>query len=244
MVVRLGEYDRGAVEAPERLDLDVDQTFVPPDFINSRKYNDIGLIRMVRSVQFNQYIRPACLSNTFEAETTRAKLTGWGKTSILGESTKLLTKIAVDLQSHDECSRHFKSKFNSSSLRHGIIEDTQLCGRTIYEQACAVRNTIRVYEEPSFLRLCVFLQGFAGAPLQIEHPSIACAYAIVGTTSFSVCQTDDHTGVYTRVFGFLDWIEAIVWNGSVPDLVTYSDSLKFGHAVPLAFNEIDPLAFW
>lgn len=53
--------------------------FRHPDYKPPAKYNDIALLKLDRPVDFNEYIRPACLyiSNTFEVNKTVA--TGWGK---------------------------------------------------------------------------------------------------------------------------------------------------------------------
>lgn len=50
-----------------------------PDYKPPAKYNDIALLKLDRPVEFNEFIRPACLytSNTFEVNKTLA--TGWGK---------------------------------------------------------------------------------------------------------------------------------------------------------------------
>ena len=54
--------------------------FCHPDYKPPAKYNDIALLKLDRPVEFNEFIRPACLytSDTFEFDKTVA--TGWGKT--------------------------------------------------------------------------------------------------------------------------------------------------------------------
>jgi len=54
--------------------------FRHPDYKPPAKYNDIALLKLDRPVEFNEFIRPACLytSDTFEFDKTVA--TGWGKT--------------------------------------------------------------------------------------------------------------------------------------------------------------------
>jgi len=57
----------------------VEEIFRHPDYKPPAKYNDIALLKLDRPVEFNEFIRPACLytSNTFQVNKTVA--TGWGK---------------------------------------------------------------------------------------------------------------------------------------------------------------------
>lgn len=160
MVVRLGEYNRSAVEAPERQDLDVDQTFPHPNFTKFGKDNDIGLIQMVRSVQFTQYVRPACLSNTYDASTVRAVLTGWGRTSYRGEFTKILTKVPVLLQSYVECQQYYKNEYKTPQLGDDIIEGKQICARATNENACQVRKSVKFYSNVQETAIITSMRNF------------------------------------------------------------------------------------
>jgi hypothetical protein len=50
-----------------------------PDYKPPAKYNDIALLKLHRRVEFNEFIRPACLyaRDTFDVNNTIA--TGWGR---------------------------------------------------------------------------------------------------------------------------------------------------------------------
>jgi hypothetical protein len=50
-----------------------------PDYKPPAKYNDIALLKLDRRVEFNDFIRPACLyaRDTFDVNKTVA--TGWGR---------------------------------------------------------------------------------------------------------------------------------------------------------------------
>jgi hypothetical protein len=50
-----------------------------PDYKPPAKYNDIALLKLDRRVEFNEFIRPACLytRDTFDVNKTVA--TGWGR---------------------------------------------------------------------------------------------------------------------------------------------------------------------
>lgn len=78
--VRLGEQnlvrdDDGA----SPIDVDIQDFIRHPEFKRSRGlYNDIALIKMVRSVTFTNYIRPACLFDQFRVNAEQAIATGFG----------------------------------------------------------------------------------------------------------------------------------------------------------------------
>lgn len=146
-MVRLGVYDRNADNEPGRQYLDVDQTFLQPGYDEFGRHNNIGLIRMVGSAQFNQYVRPACLLDTNSAATARATLTGWPYD--FGSSTTTLTKVPVDLLPQEECLQQYRNAFGSSHLVDGIIEDTLFCARTIRKSEC-VRNSFEYNSQVHF----------------------------------------------------------------------------------------------
>lgn len=59
---------------------EIADVFVHPDFKYPRAYNDIGLIRLNRKIQFTKGIRAACLSTDNEISDNSSQLivTGWG----------------------------------------------------------------------------------------------------------------------------------------------------------------------
>jgi hypothetical protein len=50
-----------------------------PDYKAPAKYNDIALLKLGRRVEFNDFIRPACLYTSDTFEVTKTVATGWGK---------------------------------------------------------------------------------------------------------------------------------------------------------------------
>lgn len=96
---------------------------------------------MVRSVQFNEYIRPACLAETYSTGTMKAIATGWGKTDYKSESSDILMKVILELYPDDECRQFFLAESHSSQLRNGIDARTQFCAgsRNAKKDVCQVR---------------------------------------------------------------------------------------------------------
>lgn len=160
---------------------------------NLNYYNDIGLIRLDRSVSFNAFVRPACLTGLDIAPRQRtAVASGWGHTAADGHTSDRLMKVRLHLYSTADCNATYTRTFG---LPRGILEETQICAgsRTDESDTC---------------------QGDSGGPLQIQHPdeTLYCMYTLLGVTSLGKrCGQVDTPSVYTRVEGYLPWIVSVVW---------------------------------
>lgn len=122
------------------VDIDVAQAIPHPAYVKTEKYNDIGLIRMAHSVQFNQYVRPACLPETYNTGTQKAIATGWGKTDYKSGGSDVLMKVVLELYPDDECRQLFIAQSHSTQLKNGIVAQTQFCAgsRTEKKDVCQV----------------------------------------------------------------------------------------------------------
>lgn len=178
-------------ERDERQSIKISERIRHPNYKLPAKYNDIALFRLEKKVTLSPHTRPACLADSFEPGTDRAIATGWGKTE-REKNSDVLLKVVLDWIPYNECNASFRL-YLSRHIANGIIEQTQICA--------GLRDKIG--------DTC---QGDSGGPLQVYHRSVECMYTIVGITSFGIgCAKDKLPGVYTRVYGYLDWIENIVW---------------------------------
>lgn len=50
-----------------------------PDYSAKSKYNDIALLKLNENIEFNEYVRPACLNFDNNFEWTMALATGFGR---------------------------------------------------------------------------------------------------------------------------------------------------------------------
>ncbi|KAF9411871.1 hypothetical protein HW555_009476, partial [Spodoptera exigua] len=160
-----------------------------PEYHPPHKYHDIALIETEDLIYFDKYyVRPACLDVKSKPD-FYAEATGWGA---LGHNQDLADTLqTVTLRKFDAktCSLLYPKHRH---LRNGFDEDTQLC----YGAEDDPKDTC---------------QGDSGGPLQVRNGH-QCSYSILGVTSYGrQCGKTAGSGVYTRVYHYLLWIENIVW---------------------------------
>lgn len=102
------------------------QKIVHSDF-TQQYFSDIGLIRLEKPIEFNSYVRPACLYSNYQVSAEKAVAIGWGTTENGYRSDKLL-KVTLDLVDIESCNTSFKSAI--SKYFPGLRIDSQLCAGT------------------------------------------------------------------------------------------------------------------
>lgn len=190
--MRLGELTISTDEDDAQpIDVKIIERIRHPDYKIPSKYNDIALLKLEHPIEFSQYVRPACLAESFNIPTERVIATGWGRTEYAETTSDRLQKVLLDVIAQPICNASYAPHL-SRNLRKGVVDETQFCaGSMIHQDTC---------------------QGDSGGPIQIYHSYVECMYAIVGITSFGIrCAETGLPGVYTRVYPYIDWIERIVW---------------------------------
>lgn len=191
-IVRLGDLDIfSTTDDAQPIDVKIIERYQHDGYRIPSKYNDIGLLKLEHSVTFNQYVRPACLAESFDIITDAVIATGWGRTQYAEGTSNVLQKVVLDKIAQPECNASYAPHL-SRNLNKGIVDETQFCaGSKLHRDTC---------------------QGDSGGPIQIYHSYVQCMYAVVGITSFGIrCAETGLPGVYTRVYPYIDWIESIVW---------------------------------
>ncbi len=97
-----------------------------PDYRYPIQYNDIGLFKLERKIEFNGGIRPACLPEQSVVPTKSALATGWGSVAWRGDQSNVLLKVTLQMFSQSECNSTYKQDINRK-LNRGIVEETQVC---------------------------------------------------------------------------------------------------------------------
>lgn len=202
LMVRLGEFDteqnpdceRDLLSgkencAPAPQDLGIEKVIVHPNYEarSSKRFDDIGLLRLDRDAQFNDFVKPICLPFDDTAPDRYAGeelvATGWGRTETMKASNVKL-QVWLPVVSNADCGRIYQQKRIS-------IGDGQLCaGGVVGKDSCA---------------------GDSGGPLMstgISSRDGRKRYFVAGIVSFGPesCGAKDWPGVYTRVSRYTDWI--------------------------------------
>lgn len=105
------------------------------EYDNPRYANDIGLIRLNDSIEFNDNVQPIKYSKKYVEGGVQLLLTGWGLTSSSGSGSvpDQLQVLNVTSISEDECEKYHKS----------LVHKSHLCTlNTAGEGACYVSNCV------------------------------------------------------------------------------------------------------
>lgn len=123
-IIRLGEQNlKSADDGTEIQDFHIEQIVRHPDYRASSKYNDIALLKIHRNVKISDFVKPACLWQTFHLNYTSVIATGFGYTTDRGQPSDDLLKVSLNLINNERCNGFFQ-KFQA--LKDGII-NTQIC---------------------------------------------------------------------------------------------------------------------
>ncbi|CAD6992228.1 unnamed protein product [Ceratitis capitata] len=148
--------------------------------IRIREQNDIALIRMNRSVKFDEHIQPVCLPTaSLQKELIEGELltaVGWGHTGFSRHSS-VKQKVNLPLYSLQHCRHIFQKYF--------YVAAEQLCAGGVFRQDSCT--------------------GDSGGPLMRLY---SASWIIEGIVSFGRrgCGHENRPGVYTRVRNYIDWI--------------------------------------
>lgn len=199
-IVRLGEHDLETKKDCEgnfcstHVDIGVDRITVHGEYNNKTLENDIAIIRVQKSINFTEYIRPICLSfdSTISDRSVppNAKLivSGWGKTdsaNVGGSSKLMFTTVLV--WDHLKCN-------SSVPPRIRPIRESQICANGKQKQDSC--------------------KGDSGGPL-VNSTLIGNDYRTyqIGIVSFAsalICGNVELPTIYTKVDYYEDWIVANV----------------------------------
>ncbi|KAK4881500.1 hypothetical protein RN001_004819 [Aquatica leii] len=164
------------------VDVGVDTTVPHPRYNARSRDNDIGLVRMQRSVGFTDYIKPICLPSPNASPSSpgiNMMVAGWGSTENASNSD-VKQKVSVPIVSSTDCARRIG--------RRGTITDNQLCAGGVQgKDSC---------------------QGDSGGPLmKILEQSANIQWIQEGVISWGIgCGVVGYPGVYTRVSRYSTWI--------------------------------------
>lgn len=189
-IVRLGDLDlKSDKDGAQPEDYGIEEFVKHPEYKARTKYNDVALVKLGRTVQFSQMVRPACLYQSMNVKEQKLIATGFGATENFGASANVLLKVPLEQFSLSSCQQQYQN--DGRPLIRGII-NSQLCAG--YQEGG--RDTC---------------QGDSGGPLQVRDSDNDCLFYVAAVTSFGKVCGSTVPGIYTRVPSFLNWIESVVW---------------------------------
>lgn len=181
----LGDYDLDRTnDDAQPLRVDVSETIAHPQFKRTSKYFDIALVKLARRITFNQYIRPACLPETYETGTSKAIASGWGRTSARSEGSNVLMKVVLEIFNEEECNATYRVEATTSQLINGIIPDSQFCAghHTEKKDTCQVStNSVQQHKKLATIQTYfLFNRVIRAGPFKfIIHTTNACIPSLV-----------------------------------------------------------------
>lgn len=156
--VRLGEFNYGSsTDNAQPINVRVAEIIIHPNYTSEFFYNNIALIRLEHPVDFNMYIRPACLPkvSTIDAN-TYALMAGWpfklysSPRAMTTKQDKQIRKYGMRSISEEDCKTNF-TKHTIKEMPNGIVE-TQICASIFIEKSGSHHvKILRPLEVSSFL---------------------------------------------------------------------------------------------
>lgn len=147
----LGEHDLSNGKSDRPFQIEIAEKIPHPRFKSSARYYDIALVRMSIRITFNQFMRPACLPETYNTVVHNAIASGWGRTDYSGSTSQVLMKVVLELFTEDECNATYLDASRTTQLRFGILTEQQFCAGSHTEKTdtCQVwENFGLVFHEP------------------------------------------------------------------------------------------------
>ncbi|KAJ8668461.1 hypothetical protein QAD02_010124 [Eretmocerus hayati] len=195
--VRLGDWDTSAeFDAcdpdgkckPRHIDVPIKREFRHELYFRNRSYvaNDIALLELAETVEFNEEIRPICLPVKPDLP-ARMTVIGWGITEYKLKS-KILLEVNVPLFDQQRCESVYK-RFGFSGL-----SSSQICaGGEKYKDSCTGDSggTLIGHNEET-----IWERSF-------EYPRAVMGIVTLGSR---LCGTPGIPAVYTKVYDYEPWI--------------------------------------
>lgn len=146
--------------------------------------NDIALVKLSRTVKFNDYINTLCLSSTAPMAGRRCMIAGWGATMEHSAASGILMKAEVPIVEQSTCARQdvYGSKITNNMICAGFASGG--------------------------IDTC---QGDSGGALHCQNETNPNVWEVQGIASWGRgCGRQLRYGVYTRVSNFVKWIECVI----------------------------------
>lgn len=136
---------------------------IPHPLYTSKKYHDIGILKMDGKFNLNTWVRPACLHLERNLPYQNALASGWGKIDFAGDDSKDLLKVKLEIFPIDKCNQTYRRDIlkPDSPLRDGIVDEFMICAGSSIDKkdTCQVSTasiTQLMYVSIHFIKFCYF----------------------------------------------------------------------------------------
>ncbi|XP_054155019.1 chymotrypsin-C-like isoform X1 [Oppia nitens] len=184
IVLKFGENDTD-IEAATKFSINVfkDNVFMHLNYSDKTVINDIALIKLNKSLEFNKLTRLDVIHLPDKDFILNSKqdcvATGWGNLKYDGNSSKILQEVVLPIYDFENCSKLYDDSLDRK---------TQICAG--------------YYDDERTNSTC---KGDSGGPLNCKNDR--GEWLIAGITSFGrYCGSTGIPSVFTKVSAFLDWI--------------------------------------
>uniref|UniRef100_A0AAG5DPH2 Phenoloxidase-activating factor 2 n=1 Tax=Anopheles atroparvus TaxID=41427 RepID=A0AAG5DPH2_ANOAO len=191
LIARFGEWDIGTDKEPfPHQDVNVADVFIHPAFTLSPIQNDIAILFLKESIQYQPHIQPICLPQpdaVFDEQ--RCISNGWG--TVEGTYAKIMKKLTLPVIPRAKCQRmlRFAGLGPFYKLREGFM--------------CAGGEGI--------VDTC---KGDGGSPLACQQQD--GSFVLAGIVSWGIgCGGDNIPGVYVAINNYIAWINDKINNSSL-----------------------------
>lgn len=150
--VSIAKYVRfGDLDSAQSHTFNIIEKFVYPLYKAPSFYHDIALLKIDGPIEFNEYIRPACIADANTMIAKRVISTGWGSTSYRGDIHSHLQKVQLNVSSYAECNTEYAER---SAVERGIVNETQICAGS----AAGERDGCQVSYKFNFKDIFIYLK--------------------------------------------------------------------------------------
>ncbi|KAJ6658091.1 hypothetical protein lerEdw1_001567 [Lerista edwardsae] len=165
----------------------INELTIHSDYSTRTYENDIALLSLEETIQYNAYIQPICLPEASQLmPANNCYITGWGRRKETGFPANTLQEAQVHIIPSQICGK--KDWYGDD------VKPNMICAG--YEEGAIDSCQVKLIE----------FQGDSGGPLSCYFPDVS-KYYLIGITSFGTgCGREKRPGIYTRVPLYKQWI--------------------------------------
>ncbi|KAF0304610.1 Serine protease snake [Amphibalanus amphitrite] len=190
-VVRLGDLNLTSTGDGAPQEYRVVEVISHPEYRHPHVYHDLALLRLDRTVQFSEFVRPFCLFDGRSSLVDKVShVSGWGATEFGGGQSDVLMGGNVTIWSQSRCAEVYERQLTFKRQLPDGITPALLCAGGEEQDAC---------------------QGDSGGPMTVLTER---GTRLVGIVSAGIgCAAPGIPGLYANVAHHLDWIDGVVYGG-------------------------------